>query len=100
MIVRVVRMKLNRGATAEFSAYFFSAEPMIRSFDGCISVRLFSDAEKDDTVVTLSEWESEAALESYRSSELFIETWRKVKPLFREKAEAWSMIAVMPAGAV
>lgn len=96
MIIRVVRMKLNPGAAAEFSAYFYSAEARIRSFDGCVSVRLFRDAEDIDTVITLSEWVSEKALEHYRSSEIFLETWRKVKPLFRDKAEAWSMVSVSP----
>jgi quinol monooxygenase YgiN len=89
-------MKLNRGTAAEFSAYFYSAVARIRSFEGCISVELFRDAEDIDTVYTLSEWGSEKALDEYRSSELFLETWRKVKPLFRDKAIAWSMVSVSP----
>jgi heme-degrading monooxygenase HmoA len=41
---------------------------------------------------TFSIWDSEAALENYRQSDLFRDTWAKTKALFAEKAEAWSMV--------
>jgi heme-degrading monooxygenase HmoA len=40
---------------------------------------------------TLSIWENPEALEAYRRSELFQNTWAKTKALFAEKAEAWSV---------
>jgi (4S)-4-hydroxy-5-phosphonooxypentane-2,3-dione isomerase len=39
---------------------------------------------------TLSIWDDEAALDRYRASDLFQDTWAKTKALFQEKAEAWS----------
>ena len=43
---------------------------------------------------TISHWDSEAALELYRQSELFKFTWAKTKPLFEEKAQAWSLLNI------
>ncbi len=40
---------------------------------------------------TYSHWESEAALETYRHSELFAEVWAATKVLFNAKPEAWSV---------
>jgi heme-degrading monooxygenase HmoA len=43
-----------------------------------------------NVLFTLSMWENELALDTYRQSELFKDTWAKTKVLFLEKAEAWS----------
>jgi heme-degrading monooxygenase HmoA len=39
---------------------------------------------------TVSDWESEKALNAYRDSALFAEIWPTVKPWFSAKAEAWT----------
>ena len=44
---------------------------------------------------TLSIWEHPQALENYRNSELFKDTWSKTKALFDEqRPEAWSTVVV------
>lgn len=91
MIVRIVRMQLQAGKAADFTAVFATVNEQIRKSTGCISVELFSDLQDPDTIITLSRWESSEALEAYRASALFISTWKKVKPFFRAPALAFSM---------
>lgn len=91
MITRIVRMQLQEGKSSDFLKIFYEANKKIASFEGCISVELFRDFSDPDTVITLSTWEDLAYLDAYRDSELFISTWRRVKPLFRAPAHAFSM---------
>ena len=42
---------------------------------------------------TYSIWDNEEALNNYRHSELFKNTWAKTKILFDGKPEAWSTIS-------
>jgi len=58
---------------------------------GCESLQLLQDKIIPGILFTFSRWKNEASLENYRQSELFIETWRKTKALFDQKAEAWSV---------
>ena len=74
-----------------FKQIFSLTSSLISSFDGCGGVELLQDAGNERIFFTLSKWESEAHLNAYRSSVLFQTTWAKVKPLFSEKAEAWTL---------
>jgi heme-degrading monooxygenase HmoA len=76
---------------SDFTEIFKQSQPKIAKMDGCISVKLQQDVNKPQIFFTISEWETEANLEEYRKSELFISTWKKVKPMFAAKAEAWSL---------
>ena len=78
---------------ANFEEIFQQSQPKIAKMDGCISVKLNQDINNPHIFFTISEWETEAHLEAYRKSELFINTWKKVKPMFAAKAEAWSLVA-------
>jgi len=53
-------------------------------------MELLRQVNNPNVLFTLSHWENEDALNAYRASELFADTWKKTKALFAEKAEAWS----------
>jgi heme-degrading monooxygenase HmoA len=84
-------MQLMPGKAKDFLQVFDEVNSQIRKCKGCISVRLLTDIDDPDTVITLSEWNSQDDLEAYRASALFISTWRRVKPHFRSPAIAFSM---------
>jgi autoinducer 2-degrading protein len=75
-----------------FLALFSATRAKIASFEGCKSVDLLNSIEEKNVFFTYSLWDSEECLEAYRNSELFKQTWAKTKILFRNKAEAWSVI--------
>ncbi len=54
-------------------------------------MELLQYTEQSSVLFTFSIWDSQAALDTYRHSELFRDTWAKTKALFAEKAEAWSV---------
>ena len=74
-----------------FIEMFESVQPKIEAFPGCSKVELVQDKADPTIMMTLSEWESEDALNAYRHSELFAGTWAKTKIKFRAKPEAWSV---------
>lgn len=80
----------------QFKLIFSETATLISSSIGCHGVDLMQDAGNETVFFTLSKWESEGHLNLYRSSELFKTTWGKVKPLFSEKAEAWSLTNTTP----
>jgi quinol monooxygenase YgiN len=99
MIKRIVRMEMKAGKEARFLDIFEDAKDEIRSRKGCMGLELFqSSYEGRTTLWTISSWESDGDLESYRSSELFQKTWSAVKPLFSERAQAWTLtpIEILP----
>ena len=93
MITRVVKMTFKPESVQAFKEIFYASQKLIISFDGCNRVDLMRDLNNECVFFTLSYWESEEDLNSYRQSYLFKNTWSKVKPLFSEKAEAWSLIS-------
>ncbi len=90
MIFRIVKMAIAPGKEKDFEAIFKEVVPHIRRFPGCREVRLLRAAGPDNVYFTLSIWDSEAALDSYRSSALFQHTWPRVKKLMDGRAEAWT----------
>ncbi len=91
MITRIVKMTFMHDKIDCFKEIFYAAEKSITAFDGCIRLELMNDLNNECTFFTISNWQSEAKLNSYRDSYLFKNTWSKVKPLFSEKALAWSL---------
>ncbi len=91
MIVRIVRMKVSESDVSVFQRYFNESFSKIRSFPGCNDLALYTDINEPGMVITFSRWDDEAALNIYRDSIVFKETWNKVKPLFIAKPEAFSM---------
>lgn len=92
MITRLVKMTFNANYINLFPAVFASVQPKIAAFSGCIGVDLLQDDGNLSVFFTISHWESQDALENYRTSPLFRETWATVKIHFADKPEAWSLL--------
>jgi heme-degrading monooxygenase HmoA len=92
MLVRVVKMQFNISFIEEFKIIFTEAKAKIANSEGCLGVKLLQHETDSNTFFTISEWRNADDLENYRKSDLFIETWAKVKPHFSAKAEAWSLL--------
>ena len=92
MLVRIVKMHFNSAYVDDFKQLFTSVKSKIANFDGCLNVKLLQHESEPCIFFTISYWNSSAHLESYRRSDLFIETWAIVKPQFAKKAEAWSLL--------
>ena len=75
----------------EFLDIFNASKDQIAGFPGVEKLEFYRDFEKKNVFYTLSTWQSEAALEEYRKSELFEAVWGKMKALFAGKAVAYSM---------
>ena len=78
---------------AGFKEIFMASRKQICAFEGCKHVELMRDLNNECVFFTLSYWNTEEDLNAYRQSYLFQNTWSKVKPMFSEKAEAWSLIS-------
>ena len=91
MITRIVKMTFRPGTEADFQQVFRDSQPVIKTFAGCIEVNAFNDVANPLVHFTISKWESEDALNNYRNSEFFMQTWTKTKALFADKAQAWSL---------
>lgn len=75
----------------EFLANFEIVKQKIRNFEGCNFLELYRDQCNTNIFFTYSYWNSDVNLNNYRDSELFKSVWANTKPLFNEKAEAWSV---------
>ena len=91
MIVRIVKMTFAPDKVDAFLNVFESSKNKIRNFEGCLFLELLQDKTNPNIFFTHSHWLAEEHLHNYRHSELFTTTWAKTKPLFKEKAEAWSL---------
>lgn len=89
-LIRVVRMTFRPEEVSAFLENFEANQTLIRNSPGCQHLELWQDLEKKNIFVTYSHWESEAALNQYRDSELFKSVWSFTKTLFSEKPQAWS----------
>ncbi|HMO40597.1 MAG TPA: antibiotic biosynthesis monooxygenase [Saprospiraceae bacterium] len=88
MLKRLVKMTFQPDKVNDFIAVFEESKHKIRAMPGCHHLELWRSG---SVFFTYSIWESEQALNHYRYSELFKSTWARTKPLFAEKAEAWSL---------
>lgn len=97
MILRVVKMTILPQETERFARVFQERRDLIAAFEGCLRVDLLKTTQADEAVFfTLSYWQHEENLETYRQSSIFKETWSIVKPLFAQKAQAWTLTGVTP----
>ena len=67
---------------ATFLDLFAHARPKIAAQDGCRHLELWQDARYPNIFTTHSHWRDADALNAYRHSDLFRETWAETKPLF------------------
>jgi quinol monooxygenase YgiN len=91
MITRIVKMTFKPENISEFKKIFYESQKLIAAFEGCIHLELMIDISNKCIFFTISHWENEESLNNYRDSYLFKNTWSKVKPLFSERALAWSL---------
>ena len=90
MITRLVKMTFKTEHTQDFILLFEQIKYRIADFEGCHQLQLLHDTHLPHVFFTYSIWKDENALENYRNSDLFAETWKKTKSMFAEKAQAWT----------
>ena len=98
-LIRVVRMTFRPEVVPAFLENFEAHKILIRNFPGCRHLELWQDENEKNIFVTYSHWESEAALNQYRDSQLFKSVWSFTKTLFSEKPQAWSTKKIQEVGA-
>jgi heme oxygenase (mycobilin-producing) len=91
MLIRIVRMQFTEAGAEEFLEIFRSNMLAIRNFEGCTHLELLKDPHDPFIYATLSYWRGPQFLEGYRRSELFANVWGRVKPLFAERTQAFSL---------
>ena len=91
MIIRIVRMHFTEAGVEEFLDLFNKNKIAIRNSPGCTHLELLKDVEDAFTYTTLSHWTDEQSLEAYRKSEVFSSVWGRVKTLFAERSQAFSL---------
>lgn len=95
MFTRIVKMEFEEENVNTFLDNFDTVRGKIRNFPGCTFLELYRDKKDQTTFFTYSRWKDEGDLENYRTSELFREVWNITKPMFRSKADAWSVDTVV-----
>ncbi len=90
-MIRIVKMTFDPDKINVFLKNFNENKEHIRNFDGVEKLELLNDKNTPNIFFTYSIWKSEEYLDQYRNSDLFKSVWSKTKPLFIEKAEAWSV---------
>lgn len=91
MLIRIVRMHFTEAGVDEFLDIFDQHKVAIRNFPGCSHLQLLKDADDPLCFSTLSYWDNAQSLENYRKSELFGKVWGRVKNLFSERSQAFSL---------
>lgn len=88
-------MELLPGTENRFIDIFEAVKHDIRSQSGCMGLELLRSSDKEEnSLFTISLWQSADDLETYRSSALFQKTWADVKPLFSSRARAWTLTSI------
>jgi autoinducer 2-degrading protein len=93
-MIRIVKMTFKPEKVNEFLANFKKVKEQIRAFDGVEHLELLNDRNHANIYFTYSIWKSDKQLEKYRNSDLFKSVWALTKPMFIEKAEAWSVDSI------
>jgi quinol monooxygenase YgiN len=91
MLIRIVRMHFTEAGVNEFLDIFNANKVAIRNFEGCTHLELLKDRDDPNTYTTLSYWRDPESLERYRKSDLFGSVWGRVKTLFSERTQAFSL---------
>ncbi len=94
-LTRVVKLTLDPKYIQEFKNVFSAHKQHIAAMGGCISLQAFQDNKEPHIFFTISQWESEHALDNYRYSDFFKTLWATVKPMFTAKAMAHSLTTVV-----
>lgn len=84
-------MHFTEAGVDEFLEIFNTNKAAIRNFEGCSHLQLLKDLNDPYCYTTLSHWDHPDSLERYRKSELFGKVWGRVKTLFSERTQAFSL---------
>lgn len=84
-------MHFTEAGVDEFLDIFNRHKQAIRNFPGCTHLQLLKDADDPNCFSTLSHWNGPDDLENYRKSDLFGSVWGRVKTLFSERTQAFSL---------
>lgn len=96
MITRIVRLTLkDESSQNDFRALYASRNPMNRGVSGCLEVKIMKDINENNVYYTVSKWTTNEALENYRSSAYFKETWPMVKSTLASKTKVFTMEEVV-----
>lgn len=93
-LTRVVKLTLSPEHIEEFKEVWTGHRDAIADMQGCLSLQAFQDLGEHNIFFTISQWESEHALDNYRYSIFFKTLWSKVKPMFMAKAMAHSLQSI------
>ena len=85
-------MHFTEAGVEEFLEIFNSNKNSIRNFSGCSHLQLLKDEADPLCYTTLSHWDKQESLDHYRQSELFGKVWGRVKTLFSERSQAFSLV--------
>lgn len=93
MITRLVKMTFKEDTIADFRALFEERKERIKANPGCLHLEMLQENVGGLICFTYSIWEDEQALDVYRHSPFFKDTWTATKRLFAERAEAWTTVS-------
>ncbi len=96
MMKRIVRMTFRPEAVDAFLQIFDDTKEKIRAFPGCLHLELWRERAQPHVCCTYSVWTQPEALEAYRRSALFRQTWARTKVLFADRPQAWSFEMLWP----
>ena len=88
-------MHFTETGVGEFHEIFDTHKMAIRNFEGCTHLELLKDADHHLIYTTLSHWKDPESLERYRNSPLFSAVWGRVRRLFAERTQAFSLVRFM-----
>jgi len=94
MIVRLVFLPAKPEAFDRLAELYEEGSKVVRAQKGMRKLELFHDKEDPYTLVTISHWDSDEALQAYRHSEFFKEFWPKVRETLRSRATAQTLVPI------
>jgi len=91
MITRIVKLFFKKEHVADFQKLLAERQDRIAGFTGCQSLEVLQGiGDQEHIFLTYSRWESEEALNAYRNSAFFEETWTLTKAMFGDRPQAIS----------
>src|SRR5690606_21579256 len=90
MIIRIVELNIQKDGLAEARSLLEDVSSKVRNMDGCSHLHILFGIHQPGHITTYSHWTSEQHLNECRKSEVFINFWSAIKPLFSTPARAWS----------
>jgi len=91
MIIRFVKLEILPHHIDDFKQLTANEKPDILASKGCSHLEILQDVSNPSIFFTVSHWDSESALDTYRESDFFRGNWKRVKKWFSNKPEAWSL---------